>query len=52
MPEIDLLPREYKSERVKPREPIFGPGLPDALAYGITWVVVFFGVYYAVHGHF
>ncbi len=31
--DIDLDPKEYSSERKKPREPIFGPGLPDALAY-------------------
>jgi hypothetical protein len=31
--DIDLPPGEYSSERKKPREPFFGPGLPDALAY-------------------
>jgi hypothetical protein len=31
--DIDLPPRDYSSERKKPREPIFGPGLPDAVAY-------------------
>jgi hypothetical protein len=30
---IDLNPKEWTSEREKPREPLFGPGLPDALAY-------------------
>jgi hypothetical protein len=30
---IDLPPKDYVSERKKPREPIFGPGLPNALAY-------------------
>ena len=50
--DIDLPPKDWVSERKKPREPIFGPGLPDALAYGITWAVVFFGVYYIIHGHF
>jgi len=31
--DIDLPPSEYRSERKKPHEPFFGPGLPDALAY-------------------
>jgi len=31
--DIDLPPKDYVSERKKPREPIFGPGLPDAAAY-------------------
>jgi hypothetical protein len=30
---IELNPAEWTSEREKPREPFFGPGLPDALAY-------------------
>jgi len=30
---IELNPTEWTSERKKPREPFFGPGLPDALAY-------------------
>jgi hypothetical protein len=40
-PELDLMPGEYKSERKKPREPIFGPGLPSALAYLFGFAVVF-----------
>jgi len=32
--DIDLPPKDWVSDREKPREPIFGPGLPDALAYG------------------
>jgi hypothetical protein len=39
--DIDLPPSEYRSERKKPREPIFGPGLPDALAYLFGFAVVF-----------
>jgi hypothetical protein len=31
--DIDLPPKDWVSDREKPREPIFGPGLPDALAY-------------------
>jgi hypothetical protein len=46
---IELNPREWRSEREKPREPIFGPGLPGALAYFITWVVVASGVYWITH---
>lgn len=36
--DLDLAPHEWRSERPKPREPFFGPGLPGALAYilGLT----------------
>jgi hypothetical protein len=50
--DIDLPPKDYVSEREKPREPIFGPGLPGALAYVISLLVTLFGIYYAIHGHF
>lgn len=40
-PEIDLSPREWKSDREKPREPMFGPGAPGAIAYLVTFVIVF-----------
>lgn len=33
MIEIDLPPEDYASERKKPREPFFGPGLPEAVGY-------------------
>lgn len=38
--DIDLPPKEWVSERKKPREPIFGPGWPDALAYLVGMVAV------------
>jgi len=43
---IDLPPSEYSSERKKPREPIFGPGLPNALAYLIGMFGVMAILYY------
>lgn len=50
--DIDLPPKDYRSERKKPREPIFGPGLPGALAYVISLLITLFAIHYAVHGHF
>jgi hypothetical protein len=47
--EIDLAPSEWKSERKRPREPIFGSGAPNALAYGIGWVITFSLIYWAIH---
>lgn len=35
MQEIDLPPRDWTSDRPKPKEPFFGPGLP----YGVSVVV-------------
>jgi hypothetical protein len=48
-PEIDLMPREWKSDRPKPREPIFGSGAMDALGYAIGWAITFFGIYWVLH---
>jgi hypothetical protein len=39
--EIDLLPREWKSDRAKPREPIFGPGVGPFLAEMVVLAVTF-----------
>lgn len=47
--DIELLPREWKSGRKKPREPIFGPGLPDALGYAAGWIFTFSLLYYFTH---
>lgn len=43
MQEIDLPPSEWKSERPKPPEPIFGPGWPVGVAVvvGIFVAAVF-----------
>ena len=46
---VELNPREWRSEREKPREPIFGPGLPGALAYAFGWIVTFSVIYWATH---
>lgn len=43
---IDLDPKNYRSERKKPHEPIFGPGLPDAVAYLIGMFAVMAILYY------
>jgi hypothetical protein len=48
-PEIELKPSEWKSERPKPREPIFGSGAPDALAYVLGWVATVAAVYWFTH---
>jgi len=47
--DIDLPPKDWVSERKKPREPIFGPGLPGALAYAVGWIVTFSAIYWAIH---
>jgi hypothetical protein len=44
--DIDLPPSEYRSERKKPREPFFGPGLPDAVAYLVGMFAVMAILYY------
>jgi hypothetical protein len=44
--DIDLPPKDWVSERKKPREPIFGPGLPDALAYLVGMFTVVAILYY------
>jgi hypothetical protein len=47
--DIDLPPSDYSSERKKPREPIFGPGLPDALAYLVGFFAVWTVIYLLRH---
>ena len=52
MPEIDLLPNDYKSERKKPREPIFGSGagpllgelLIGSIGIGLLILVMLLGI--------
>jgi len=46
MKDLDLPPHEWKSERKKPREPIFGPGLPGALAWIVGFTIMFSISYY------
>jgi hypothetical protein len=47
--DIDLPPKEWKSEREKPREPIFGSGAPGALAYAASWILTAALIYYFTH---
>jgi hypothetical protein len=37
---IDLPPDQWRSEREKPREPFFGPGLPEGIAYVVGFTVM------------
>ncbi|TGN75973.1 hypothetical protein EOW77_0032415 [Bradyrhizobium yuanmingense] len=46
---IDLEPHKWRSDRPKPREPIFGAGIANLLAIGIT-VAVLLGLSYFVRG--
>jgi hypothetical protein len=46
MKDFDLEPQNWKSERAKPREPIFGPGLPGAIAWVVGFAIVFSITYY------
>jgi hypothetical protein len=47
--DLDLEPHNWKSEREKPREPIFGPGLPGALAWVVGFSIVFTISYWLRH---
>jgi hypothetical protein len=47
--DIDLLPKDWKSDRKPPREPVFGPGALPALAYWIGWFCTVAAVYYVLH---
>jgi hypothetical protein len=37
---VELAPHEWKSEREKPREPLFGPGLPFFVAFIVGLAIV------------
>lgn len=50
--DIDLPPKDYRSDREKPHEPFFGSGAKNALGYALGWLIVSAGVYLALHGHF
>lgn len=43
---IDLQPQEWRSERDKPHEPLFGPGAPAAIAWLIGFGIVVTVTYY------
>lgn len=44
---VDLEPHERELDREKPREPFWGPGLPDVLTQLILWALVIFVLYLA-----
>lgn len=46
---IDLEPHKWRSDRPKPREPIFGAGAANLIAIGIT-VAILLGLSYFVRG--
>jgi hypothetical protein len=46
---IDLQPHKWDSDRPKPREPIFGPGLPGVLAWAFGFFVMFAATYWLRH---
>jgi len=46
MPDFDLEPQNWTSEREKPHEPVFGPGLPGALAWLIGFAITVSITYY------
>ena len=33
----------------QPREPVFGPGAPEALAYALAWIITFLAVQWVIH---
>lgn len=45
-PPLDLYPREWKSERPKPREPFFGDGCVMLLGAGLWFVIVYLSLSY------
>jgi len=49
MKDFDLHPSEWKSSSDTSREPIFGSGAPQAIAYLIGWFAVSFAVYSFTH---
>lgn len=46
---IELMPKDWESDREKPREPIFGDGWPGALAYLVGFGVVFAAIHWVLH---
>jgi hypothetical protein len=44
--DIDLPPKDWVSDREKPREPIFGPGFPGALAWLVGLVAAISARYF------
>lgn len=38
--EIDLHPREWRTDRERPREPFFGSGAPEAAAYAVGFAIM------------
>jgi hypothetical protein len=46
---IDLPPNQWRSERIKPHEPFFGPGLPGAIAWIAGYALTATAVYFVLH---
>lgn len=44
--DVDLAPYEWKSEREKPREPIFGKGAPEWAVYVVSLAASIIAVRY------
>jgi hypothetical protein len=47
--DTNLPPKDLVSDQPKPREPILGPGAPEAIAYAIGWIVATAIVCWARH---
>jgi hypothetical protein len=45
MPDLDLEPYNWKSDREKPKEPILGPGWPAAVGWLISFAITVIVVY-------
>jgi hypothetical protein len=47
--DTNLPPKDLVSDQPKPREPILGPGAPEAIAYAIGWILAASAYYWATH---
>jgi hypothetical protein len=47
--DLDLPPHQWKSDRPKPHEPIFGPGAPNVLAYLLSLFATIALLYWLRH---
>jgi hypothetical protein len=45
---VDLKPNEWKSEREKQREPFFGSGAPEAIAYLVGLVITVTVIHFCI----
>ena len=49
MKKIDLEPHDWRSDKNKPREPFFGPGLKEWGPYLLGLTIFMTAMYYARH---